>query len=40
MNFEVFDTNEIEQYKSEVKAKWGHSKAYQDVYKRQSIRRL
>ena len=34
MNFEVFDTNEIEQYKSEVKAKWGHSKAYQEYEKR------
>ena len=30
MNFEVFDTNEIEQYKSAVKAKWGHSKASQE----------
>lgn len=30
MNFEVFDTNEIEQYKTEVKAKWGHSEAYQE----------
>lgn len=30
MNFEVFDTNEIEQYKTEVKAKWGHSEAYKE----------
>lgn len=30
MNFEVFDTNEIKQYKTEVQAKWGHSEAYQE----------
>lgn len=30
MNFEVFDTNEIKQYKTEVKEKWGHSEAYQE----------
>ena len=29
MNFEVFDTTEIEQYKAEAKAKWGGTKAYQ-----------
>ena len=29
MNFEVFNTNEIEQYKEEVKAKWGHSQEYE-----------
>lgn len=34
MSFEVFDTNDIEQYKAEVKAKWGHSKAYQEYEKR------
>ena len=34
MNFEVFNTNEIEQYKKEVKAKWGHSKAYQEYEQR------
>ena len=30
MNFEVFDAIEIEQYKAEVKSKWGNSKAYQE----------
>ena len=30
MSFEVFDTNEIEQYKTEVKEKWGHSEAYKE----------
>lgn len=34
MNFEVFDTNEIEQYKVEVKSKWGNSKAYQEYEQR------
>lgn len=34
MNFEVFDMNDIEQYKAEVKAKWGNSKAYQEYEKR------
>ena len=34
MNFEVFDTNEIEQYKAEVKSKWGNSKAYQEYEQR------
>lgn len=34
MNFEVFDTNEIEQYKTEVKSKWGNSKAYQEYEQR------
>ncbi|MCU6761143.1 Multidrug transporter activation protein [uncultured Roseburia sp.] len=34
MNFEVFDTNEIEQYKTEVKVKWGHSEAYQEYKQR------
>ena len=29
MNFEVFDTTEIEQYKAEAKTKWGGTKAYQ-----------
>ena len=28
MNFEVFDTTEIEQYKEEAKAKWGGTEAY------------
>lgn len=30
MNFEVFDTNDIEQYKTEVRTKWGHSEAYHE----------
>ncbi len=34
MNFEIFDTNEIEQYKAEVKSKWGNSKAYQEYEQR------
>lgn len=34
MNFEVFDTNEIEQYKAEVKSKWGNFKAYQEYEQR------
>lgn len=34
MNFEVFDTYEIEQYKAEVKSKWGNSKAYQEYEQR------
>lgn len=34
MNFEVFDTNEIEQYKAEVKEKWGHTEAYQEYEQR------
>ena len=34
MNFEVFDTNEIEHYKAEVKSKWGNSKAYQEYEQR------
>lgn len=34
MNFEIFDANEIEQYKAEVKSKWGNSKAYQEYEQR------
>lgn len=34
MNFEVFETDEIEQYKAEVKSKWGNSKAYQEYEQR------
>lgn len=30
MNFDVFNNNEIEKYKAEVKAKWGNTKAYQE----------
>ena len=34
MNFEAFDAKEIEQYKAEVKSKWGNSKAYQEYEQR------
>ena len=30
MNFNVFDTSEIEQYKAEAKEKWGNTAAYQE----------
>lgn len=30
MNFKAFDKSEIEQYKAEVKEKWGHTKAYKE----------
>ena len=30
MNFQVFDKNEMEQYKEEVKAKWGETEAYNE----------
>lgn len=36
MNFDVFDKNEIEKYKTEVKAKWGNTKAYQE-YRQKDI---
>ncbi len=35
MDFHVFDKNEIEQYKEEVKAKWGDTKEYQEYEQRQ-----
>lgn len=35
MNFDVFDKNEIEKYKAEVKAKWGNTKAYQEYKERE-----
>lgn len=38
MNFDVFDKNEIEEYKAEVKAKWGNTKAYQE-YEQKDIAR-
>lgn len=38
MNFDVFDKNEIEQYKAEVKAKWGNTKEYQE-YRQNDIAR-
>ena len=30
MDFNVFDTSELEQYKAEAKEKWGNTKAYQE----------
>ena len=30
MDFKVFDTSELEEYKAEVKAKWGHTQAYKE----------
>ena len=36
MNFDVFCKNEIEKYKSEVIAKWGNTKAYQE-YRQKDI---
>ena len=30
MDFQVFDKNEMEQYKEEVKAKWGETEAYHE----------
>lgn len=36
MNFNVFDNNEIEKYKAEVKEKWGNTKAYQE-YRQKDI---
>ena len=30
MNFDVFDKSEMEKYKTEVKEKWGNTKAYQE----------
>ncbi len=38
MNFDVFNKNEIEKYKAEVKAKWGNTKAYQE-YKQKDVAR-
>lgn len=38
MNFDVFDKNEIEKYKTEVITKWGDTKAYQE-YKQKDIAR-
>ena len=36
MKFDVFDKNEIEKYKAEVKEKWGNTKAYQE-YRQKDI---
>ncbi|MDE6851343.1 MAG: MerR family transcriptional regulator [Lachnospiraceae bacterium] len=38
MNFDVFDKNEFEKYKAEVRAKWSNTKAYQE-YKQKDIAR-
>ncbi len=38
MNFNVFDKNEIEKYKTEVKEKWGDTKAYQEYKQRNKDR--
>lgn len=35
MDFQVFDKNEIEQYKAEAKAKWGSTKEYQECEQKQ-----
>ena len=35
MDFNVFDKSIIEQYKQEVKAKWGESEAYQEFIQRE-----
>lgn len=36
MNFDVFDKNEIETYKEEVKTRWGSTKAYEE-YKQRDV---
>lgn len=36
MNFNIFDKNEIEKYKEEVKKKWGNTEAYKE-YKQKNI---
>lgn len=38
MNFEIFNTNEIEQYKEEVKKKWGDSETYKEYEQREASR--
>ena len=38
MDFDVFNKNEMEKYKAEVKEKWGNTKAYQE-YKQKDIAR-
>ncbi len=35
MDFHIFDKSEIEQYKAEVKVKWGDTKEYQEYEQRQ-----
>ena len=34
MNFQVFDKTELEEYKEEAKAKWGHTDAYKEYERR------
>lgn len=38
MKFDVFDKNEIDRYKAEVKAKWGDTKAYQEYEQKKTSR--
>ena len=38
MRFDVFDRSEIEQYESEVKARWGGTRAYQEYQQRKAAR--
>lgn len=35
MEFQIFDKNEIEQYKEEVKAKWGKTEAYHEYLQKE-----
>ena len=37
MDFEVFNTSEIDHYRAEVKAKWGRTQAYQDYAQKLSV---
>lgn len=37
MDFKSFDTNEFEKYKSEVKEKWGKTKAYEEYEKKAAL---
>lgn len=36
MNFQVFDKNEMEQYKEEIKAKWGETQAYNEYIQKKN----
>ncbi|MCI9449581.1 MAG: MerR family transcriptional regulator [Clostridiales bacterium] len=38
MKFDVFDKNEIDRYKAEVKEKWGDTKAYQEYEQKKTSR--
>lgn len=35
MDFQIFDKNEMEQYKEEVKTKWGNTEAYQEYVQKE-----